>query len=75
MTTPNFGDVVDSTFIYSAEQLDGRLYGNSEVSYQGVPTVYHVGDVVYLPYASGETSTMEAVGLAWQAYASGIGPA
>lgn len=70
----NFGDVVATNFIYSQEQLDGRIYGDSEISYSGIPTVYHAGDVVHLPYASGETSTMEAIGLAWAAFASGIGP-
>jgi hypothetical protein len=72
---PNFGDVVDSNFIYSQEQIDSRIYGESAISYEGVPTIYHPGDVVHLPYVSGETSTMEAIGLAWAAYASGITPA
>lgn len=71
---PEFGDVVSTNVIYSQEQLDGRIYGDSDISYSGVPTVYHAGDVVHLPYASGETSTMEAIGLAWAAFASGIGP-
>lgn len=70
----NFGDVVASNFVYSREQLDTRIYGESTISFSGSPTVYHVGDVVHLPYASGETSTMEAIGLAWAAFASGIGP-
>jgi hypothetical protein len=72
MTT--FGDVVDSNFIYSQSQIDERIYGDSTISYEGLPTVYHVGDVVHLPYQSGETSTMEAIGLAWAAFASGVGP-
>jgi len=71
---PEFGDVVSTNVIYSQEQLDGRIYGDSDISYSGVPTVYHAGDVVHLPYASGETSTMEAIGLAWAAFASGVGP-
>lgn len=75
MSGVNFGDVIDSNFVYSEQQINERIYGNSQVSYSGVPTVYHAGDVVHLPYVSGETSTMIAVGLAWQAYASGIGPA
>lgn len=70
----NFGDVVDSNFIYSANQLNTRIYGESTIAYSGVPTVYHVGDVVHLPYSSGEVSSMEAVGLAWAAFASGGGP-
>ncbi len=69
-----FGDVVSTNFIYSQEQLDERIYGDSEIQYSGVPTVYHAGDVVHLPYQSGELSTMEALGLAWAAFASGIGP-
>jgi len=71
---PEFGDVVDSNFIYSQQQLDARIYGESAISYDGNPTVYHPGDVVHLPYQSGETSTMEAIGLAWAAFASGVGP-
>lgn len=69
-----FGDVVSTNFIYSRDQLDARVYGDSEVFYSGSPTVYHAGDVVHLPYSSGETSTMEAIGLAWAAFASGVGP-
>jgi hypothetical protein len=69
-----FGDVVDSNFIYSRQQLDERIYGDSEITFSGSPTVYHVGDVVHLPYVSGELSTMEAIGLAWAAFASGITP-
>lgn len=74
MTNPNFGDVVSTNTVYSQEQIDVRLYGDSDISYNGTPTVYHAGDVVHLPYASGETSTMEAIGLAWAAFASGITP-
>jgi len=69
-----FGEVVATNVIYSQDQIDRRLYGDSDIKYSGIPTVYHAGDVVHLPYASGETSTMEAVGLAWAAFASGIGP-
>lgn len=71
---PEFGDVVDSNVVYSQQQIDERLYGDSSISYEGIPTVYHVGDVVHLPYQSGETSTMEAIGLAWAAFATGLGP-
>lgn len=70
----NFGDVVATNFIYSQEQIDVRIYGDSDIQYSGIPTVYHAGDVVHLPYQSGEISTMEAIGLAWAAFASGIGP-
>jgi hypothetical protein len=74
MTNPQFGDVVDSNFIYSDVQREVRTYGESTIQISGQPTVYHAGDVVHLPYVSGETSTIEAIGLAWAAYASGIGP-
>lgn len=74
MTTPNFGDVVESSFVYSTEQDDVRKYGFSEIQLNGRPTVYHAGDVVHLPYASGEISTIEAIGLAWSGYVNGIGP-
>lgn len=73
--TPNFGDVVDTTTPASQEQSDRRQYGFSTVSYDGSPTVYKAGDVVHLPYETTEVSSMEAVGLAWAAYASGITPA
>jgi hypothetical protein len=69
-----FGDVVSTNFIYSQEQIDGRIYGDSEIQYSGIPTVYHAGDVVHLPYQSGELSTMEALGLAWAAFVSGVVP-
>lgn len=70
--TPNFGDVVDSSTPATQKQLDKRQYGFSTISYEGSPTVYKGGDVVHLPYETTEKSTMEAVGLAWAAYAEGI---
>jgi hypothetical protein len=69
-----FGDIVDGTFFLSPEQIDVRQYGFSPIKASGIPTVYHVGDVVNLPYASGEISPMEAMGLAWGAFASSITP-
>jgi hypothetical protein len=44
------------------------------VSYEGSPTVYKTGDVVYLPYQITELSSMEAVGLAWEAYSQDLLP-
>jgi hypothetical protein len=70
----DFGDVVETKYVLSAEQLNASAFGNSTVYYSGSPIVYAPGDVVNLPYTSGELSTMEAVGLAWAAYASGIEP-
>lgn len=70
-----FGEIVDATFALSTEQIEVRKYGLSEIQFSGIPTVYHVGDVINLPYASGEISSMQAVGLAWGAFASGITPA
>lgn len=72
--TPGFGDIVDSTTPANKKQLDRRQYGFSTISYDGSPTVYKPGDVVYLPYDITEKSTMEAIGLAWAAYAEGITP-
>ena len=69
-----FGDIVDGTFFLSPEQVDVRQYGFSPIKASGIPTVYHVGDVINRPYASGEISTIEAIGLAWEAYAVGILP-
>lgn len=70
----SFGDVVETTFVLSPRQLETRQAGFSPISYQGVPTTYHAGDVVNLPYQPTERSTIEAVGLAWAAYALGIEP-
>lgn len=69
-----FGDVVDGTFFLSPEQVLTRKYGYSPIKASGIPTVYHAGDVVNLPYASGEISTMEAIGLAWGSFSSGVTP-
>lgn len=72
---PNFGDIVDGTFVLSEEQVDVRKYGFSPIEASGTPVVYHVGDVVNLPYTSGEISSIEAIGLAWAAFSSGVTPA
>jgi len=71
----NFGDVVETRYVLSDAQLAASQYGFSPVYHSGSPTIYSPGDVVHLPYGSGETSTMKAMGNAWAAYASGIGPA
>lgn len=71
----NFSYIVDTTFVFSDDQDGKRKYGFSEIFYEGRPTVYHAGDVVNLPYRDNETSTMEAMGLAWAAEISGIPPA
>ena len=71
----DFGDVIETKYVLSENQLDTSAFGNSTVYYSGNPIVYAPGDVINLPYTSGELSTMEAVGLAWAAYASGIEPA
>ena len=70
----NFGDIIDGTFVLSEEQVEIRKYGFSPIDASGIPTVYHVGDVVNLPYASGEISSIEAMGLAWAAFSSGVTP-
>ena len=75
MTNPKFGDIVDTNFIYSDDQRTVRKFGESEVLIRGQPATYHAGDVVHLPYQAGETSTIEAIGLAWGAFASGVDPA
>jgi hypothetical protein len=70
----DFGEIVDGTFALSPEQVDVRKYGFSPIKASGIPTVYHPGDVVNLPFASGEISSMEAIGLAWYAFSSGVVP-
>ena len=74
MSDPKFGDIVETNFVYSDEQREVRKFGESEVLVRGQPATYHAGDVVHLPYATGETSTIEAIGLAWGAFSSGILP-
>ena len=75
MTNPKFGDIVDTNFIYSDDQRTVRKFGDSDIQISGNPGTYHAGDVVHLPYQAGETSTIEAIGLAWGAFASGVDPA
>lgn len=70
----DFGEIIDGTFVLSTLQVDERKYGFSPIKASGIPTVYHPGDVVNLPYASGEISSMEALGLAWGSFSSGITP-
>ena len=70
----DFGDITDGTFVLSEEQQAIRKYGFSTIKASGIPTVYHAGDVVNLPYVSGEISTVEAIGLAWAAFSSGVVP-
>ena len=75
MTDLNFGDIVESNFVYTERALDKREYGRSEIKLSGNPAIYHAGDTVHLPFASGETSTIFAMGQAWMANQSGVGPA
>ena len=74
MSDPKFGDIVETNFVYSDEQREVRKFCDSEVLVSGQPATYHAGDVVHLPYATGETSTIEAIGLAWGAFSSGVLP-
>ena len=69
-----FGDIVESNFHYSEKQIATRQFGQSKIEYSGFPAIYHPGDTVNLPYGSGETSSFDAMGLAWSAYQSGLGP-
>ena len=75
MSNPEFGDIVDTNFIYSDVQRKIRYLGESKIHFNGAPATYHAGDVVHMPYQSSETSTIEAIGLAWAAFASGVTPA
>ena len=72
---PQFGDVIRSAYIPSETQQKKREFGRSPVTISGIQTVYHNGDVVFLPFESGQISTIEAMGLAWAANQSGVGPA
>lgn len=75
MSDLNFGDIVETNFIYSDRSIEKREYGQSQIKVNGNPAVYHPGDTVHLPFASGETSTIYAIGQAWLAAQSGVGPA
>lgn len=75
MSNLNFGDIVETNFNYSNRSVEKREYGRSEIKANGNPAVYHPGDTVHLPFASGETSTIYAMGQAWLAAQSGVGPA
>jgi hypothetical protein len=68
----DFGDIVDGVFVLSEEQVKIRKYGFSPIKASGTPTVYHAGDVVNLPYTTGETSSIEAIGACWAAFATGV---
>lgn len=70
----DFGEIIETRYVLSKEQLEASKFGFSPVYHSGSPTVYSPGDVVNLPYVSGETSSMTALGNAWAAYASGVGP-
>lgn len=72
MSTPKFGDIVQTNFIYSERQDDTRKFGKSNVFFGEVPATYHAGDTVHLPYASGDISSIQAVGLCWAARQSGV---
>jgi len=67
----DFGDIVDGVFVLSEEQVKIRKYGFSPIKASGIPTVYHAGDVVNLPYSGGEKSSIEALGDCWAAFATG----
>ena len=72
MATPKFGDIVETSFDYSAEARAASAYGFSDIQVftgdvdEG-PGVYHPGDVVMCAPPSGALSTMEAYGLVWSA--------
>ena len=72
MATPGFGDIVETSFDYSAEARAASAYGFSDIQVftgdvdEG-PGVYHPGDVVMCAPPSGAISTMEAYGLVWSA--------
>jgi hypothetical protein len=70
----DFGEVIETRYNLSEEQLATSKFGFSPVYHSGSPTVYSPGDVVNLPYVSGETSSIKALGNAWAAYASGVTP-
>jgi hypothetical protein len=70
----NFGNITDTQFVFSEQQDEIRKFGFSRIYYRGRPTVYHAGDTVNVPYKDNELSTIEAMGLAWAAFSSGVTP-
>jgi|GEM_PF-1933240 hypothetical protein len=73
--TPGFGDIIQTRVDLSETQLSKREFGRSPVKLSGNPSRYHAGDTVNLPFGSGETSTISAMGAAWAATITGGGPA
>jgi hypothetical protein len=72
MATPQFGDIVETSFDYSDAARAESAYGFSNVQvFDGNndlgPGVYHPGDVVQLAAPSGFVSSTDAIGLAWSA--------
>jgi len=74
-STPGFGDIIQTRVVLSEEQLTKREFGKSPVKLSGNPSRYHAGDTVNLPFGSGETSTINAMGDAWAASVTGGSPA
>ena len=72
--TPRFGDIIQTRVNLSNQQLGKREFGQSPIKLSGNPARYHAGDTVHQPFGSGETSTIFALGAAWEASVSGVGP-
>ena len=73
-STPGFGDIIQTRVELSEGQLTKREFGKSPVKLSGNPARYHAGDTVNLPFGSGETSTIGAMGDAWAATVTGGSP-
>ena len=73
-STPGFGDIIQTRVDLSEDQLTKREFGRSPVKLSGNPSRYHAGDTVNLPFGSGETSTIGAMGDAWAATVTGGSP-
>lgn len=73
-STPGFGDIIQTRVELSEGQLSKREFGKSTVKLSGNPSRYHAGDTVNLPFGSGETSTIGAMGDAWAATVTGGTP-
>ena len=63
--TSEYLKIVERSFKTSQRQEDLRIFGKSDITYQGRPTYLSPGDVINMPYKPTQSSPMQALGNAW----------
>lgn len=61
----DFKKIIERSAQDSARQRDVRLRAYAETKYNDRGTTIKAGDVINMPYPSGTTSAIEALGEAW----------